>query len=123
MKSLLFLIPFICLLLLSCGLRYSEKNNYQEMADNGEIEYPFPFSPVSEIEFEVTDSAKVTLEVYAITGQKVLTTVDEILSPGKHKVELDASTYDSGIYFYKQTSVKIPAGDTIVVFKKIALLK
>jgi len=87
------------------------------------MEYPFPFSPASTIEFEVSDSAYVTLEIFNVEGEKVHLLLDGLFSPGRHSAAWDASGQLSGVYFYKITEIGIPSGDTTVTTKKMILLK
>jgi len=63
--------------------------------------YPNPFNPTTRIDFKITQSDKVTLEVYNVIGQKVATLVNEKLNAGIYKIEWDASGFSSGVYFYK----------------------
>ncbi|MEZ4764794.1 MAG: hypothetical protein R3C26_16945 [Calditrichia bacterium] len=47
--------------------------------------YPNPFNPSTTIEFDLQESAFVTLEIYNVVGQKVRTLVKEQLQPGTYK--------------------------------------
>jgi uncharacterized repeat protein (TIGR01451 family) len=79
--------------------------------------YPNPFNPVTEISFNLPNAMYVQLEIYNIMGQKVATVVDGFLEAGQHTVQWDASSFSSGVYFYRLT-----AGDLIET-KKMMLLK
>jgi hypothetical protein len=46
------------------------------------------------------------LAVYDVSGREVATLVDEIKSPGSHRINFDATGLTSGIYFYKLSSKK-----------------
>ncbi len=63
--------------------------------------YPNPFNPSTKIKFEIPFGSFVTLKVYDILGKQVASLVNEDLSEGLHEVEWNASSYASGIYFYK----------------------
>jgi hypothetical protein len=79
--------------------------------------YPNPFNPTTDIEFSIPKSEFVTLKVYNILGEEVITLISEKLTIGKYKYEWDASNLSSGIYFYR-----IQAGD-FVETKKMILIK
>jgi serine protease AprX len=64
------------------------------------IAYPNPFSEHVNFEFKNCKSGT-TLEVYAITGEKVIAKTWEAIPTN---YELDLSTYASGAYFYKLTN-------------------
>ena len=66
--------------------------------------YPNPFNPSTTIEFDLQESAFVTLEIYNVVGQKVRTLVKEQLQPGTYKSLFDAQGLPSGNYFYKLTA-------------------
>ncbi len=63
--------------------------------------YPNPFNPETEIRYGLPVSCQVSLEVYNITGEKVVTLVNEKQEAGYHRVVWDASGMASGIYLYR----------------------
>ncbi len=79
--------------------------------------YPNPFNPTTTLSFDVPKASHVTLEVYNVLGQKVLTLIDEELDANTHEVEFDGSSISSGIYFYR-----LNAGD-FTDTKKMVMVK
>lgn len=81
--------------------------------------YPNPFNPTTNIRFELTKSAKVTLKIYNVMGKEVATLVDnEQVSAGVKEVTFEAKNLSSGVYFYTLTTA-----DGIRDTKKMTLLK
>jgi hypothetical protein len=62
--------------------------------------YPNPFRSVSTIRFKLNYADHVTLKMYNILGQEVITLIDGELQSGKHRVIVDASALPVGIYYY-----------------------
>jgi plastocyanin len=84
--------------------------------------YPNPFNPTTKIEFTLSKSSFVTLDIYDVLGRRVRTLVSERLSPGYKSVIWDGRNEDarevvSGIYFYR-----IKNGESSQA-KKMLLLK
>ena len=79
--------------------------------------YPNPFNPTTKINYSIPVNAKVTLNIYSITGELVITLVDEDLTAGNYTIDFDASKLASGTYFYR-----IIANDFIQT-KKMLLIK
>jgi M6 family metalloprotease-like protein len=79
--------------------------------------YPNPFNPTTWISFSLPRESRVKLEIYNVLGEKVETLLNEDLPAGYRKVEWDAGSLPSGIYFYRLT-----AGDGTQT-KKMLLLK
>jgi hypothetical protein len=63
--------------------------------------YPNPFNPVTSIEFALPQAGHVELKVFNVLGQTVSTLVDGFETAGVHRVEFDAGSLPSGIYFYR----------------------
>ena len=73
--------------------------------------YPNPFNPVTAIRFEVPGTEKVTLAVYNMRGQRIVTLVDEMKEPGYYTAEWDGTDANghevsTGIYLYQLTNGK-----------------
>ncbi|MCB9206008.1 MAG: T9SS type A sorting domain-containing protein [Ignavibacteriales bacterium] len=105
-----------------------------------EQNYPNPFNPSTTIKYSIPnntvmlnsfqhlnnseipnqvrdDNANVKLIVYDILGREVAILVNQKQKPGNYEVELNASNFTSGVYFYR-----LNAGDFTQV-KKMILLK
>jgi len=79
--------------------------------------YPNPFNPETTIEFEVSNSAPVSIKIYDLIGREVTTLLNEVKQPGVYRISFDGDNLASGVYFYKMI-----AGDFSSV-KKMNLLK
>jgi len=86
------------------------------------VNYPNPFNPITNIEFNLKFPSQTTIEVFNIKGQKVRSLLNDHLDAGKNIVVWDGQNdkeknVSSGIYFYR-----ISAG-TEIITKKMILLK
>ena len=63
--------------------------------------YPNPFNPTTSIEYSVPSSEYVSLKVYDILGNEIAELVNEQKSAGTYRVNFDASSMSSGVYFYR----------------------
>ncbi|MGD8779407.1 MAG: endo-1,4-beta-xylanase [Ignavibacteria bacterium] len=79
--------------------------------------YPNPFNPSTIIEFALPKKSEVKITVYNILGKRVALLTDKSYNAGIHKINFDASTLTSGVYFYR-----IEAGEFSQV-KKMILIK
>ena len=62
--------------------------------------YPNPFNPFTNIEFDIPFKSNVEIIIYDILGKVVEKIVKQELNSGSYKVNFDGSKYSSGIYFY-----------------------
>ncbi len=75
--------------------------------------YPNPFNPSTNINFDVKESGFVSLKVYNMLGQEVANLINQDLSAGKYQTTFDAVGLSSGIYIVNysindfNTSMKI----------------
>lgn len=63
--------------------------------------YPNPFNNQTTLEYALTGTSDVLLEVYNSTGQLITTLVDSQQGEGRYEVFLDASGLASGVYLYR----------------------
>jgi hypothetical protein len=79
--------------------------------------YPNPFNPETNIQFELAESGDVSLDIYNLKGQKVVTLIDANMEAGSHTTIWNAQNQSSGIYL-----LRFVTGNTCAT-KKIILLK
>lgn len=79
--------------------------------------YPNPFNPTTQIEYSLPLKGHVSLKVFNLLGQAVMTLVDDIQEPGNYVATLHGADLTSGVYFYK-----LESGDASLT-KKLVLLK
>lgn len=87
-----------------------------------EQNYPNPFNPTTNIVYAVPVKSNVTLDVYNLIGQKIVTLFDGEVEAGKHTAQLDASSMSSGMYFFRLNAVG-ENGTQFTSSKKMTLLK
>jgi hypothetical protein len=69
------------------------------------------------IKFNIAKLSDVKIIVYDVLGREVQTLVNESLKPGTYEAVFDASSFSSGVYFYKLIT------NEFVEMKKMVLLK
>jgi hypothetical protein len=66
--------------------------------------YPNPFNPQTTIDFSLAQAGYITLKVYNLLGQEVMTLIDGVETAGNHTTIFNASNLPSGAYFYTMKS-------------------
>ncbi len=79
--------------------------------------YPNPFNPTTTIAYSVPSKTRVSLEVYGILGQRVVTLVDQTQNAGMYEVRFDASHLASGIYLYRLRAGNVETSRTMLLLK------
>ena len=95
------------------ALESDEKPTEFHLAQN----YPNPFNPTTVIDYTIPNASHVSLKVYDVLGQEIVSLVDEIQQAGSYRTSFDASALSSGIYFYRLVT------DAKNEMKKMILLK
>ncbi len=80
--------------------------------------YPNPFNPQTAINYEISRTGQVLLQIYDITGRLVQTLVNEQKSAGRHQITFNGEKLSSGVYFYK-----LFIDNKSVSIKKMMLMK
>ncbi len=63
--------------------------------------YPNPFNPTTTICYQLTRDSKVSLKIYNLLAQEVVTLVDGEKQAGYHQERFDATRFSSGMYIYR----------------------
>lgn len=79
--------------------------------------FPNPFNPSTVISFSIPTKEKVELKVFNSLGEEVQTLINKELDAGGHRIEFNASSLASGVYFYRLKTNKFEQT------KKLLLLK
>jgi hypothetical protein len=85
------------------GIKYSEVvevNCLLKIRYSLTQNYPNPFNPSTTIKFSIAEESLVNLSVYNMLGEMIKDLKNEVLKPGHYEIELNASDFASGIYFY-----------------------
>ncbi len=80
------------------------------------IVYPNPFSKSTTINYSLNHSANVTIEVFNLLGEKIVTLENSNKVSGNHQSIFDASIFGKGIYF-----IQLTANTSKKTFKVICL--
>jgi 1,4-alpha-glucan branching enzyme len=82
-----------------------------------EQNYPNPFNPTTSIQYSINSSQYVSLKIYDVLGNELVTLVNEVQPAGAYKVGFDAARFSSGVYFYQLRQ------NNSVITKKMILVK
>jgi hypothetical protein len=78
---------------------------------------PNPFNPSTIINFSIAKPGFVTLKVFDLLGREVATLVNDFTEQGNYRINFNAVSLPSGIYFYQLKAEGFSA------VKKMILLK
>ncbi len=82
-----------------------------------EQNFPNPFNPATTIQYQLPSTSNVSLKIYDVLGNEVVTLVNEKQDAGYKEIKFNANRYASGMYIYRLTAEKY------VSIKKMLLLK
>jgi photosystem II stability/assembly factor-like uncharacterized protein len=66
--------------------------------------YPNPFNPATLISFSIPNDEFVILKIYDVLGREIAQIINERKSAGTYQVEFNASSLNSGVYYYTITA-------------------
>jgi hypothetical protein len=79
--------------------------------------FPNPFNPATHIPYQLPAETDVSLKIYNMIGQEVMTLVEQREKAGRYDVEFNATGFASGVYFYR-----LKAGNFLST-KKLMILR
>ncbi len=79
--------------------------------------YPNPFNTTTTIKFDLPIPSFVTLKVYDLLGEEIISLINEQKIAGKYEVNFNASSLSSGIYIYHLNA------NNQIATKKLVLIK
>ena len=87
--------------------------------------YPNPFNPTTHIMYSVPKTSYISLKVYNLLGQQIITLFEGYRQAGNYKVTFDGSKLASGVYFYRLSAGNSSTGSGHSFFetKKLLLVK
>jgi hypothetical protein len=86
--------------------------------------YPNPFNPSTKIDYQLATDSRVNIELYSITGERVVILMSEEQQAGYYSMMVDAFKHQlaSGIYIYRMIATDA-AGKNFIATKKLVLIK
>lgn len=79
--------------------------------------YPNPFNPNTTIGYRLATTGHVSLDVYNLLGEKIVTLVDGVQTPGEHKAVFNGAEFASGVYFYRLKSGSFIQTESLLLLK------
>ena len=84
--------------------------------------YPNPFNTATLIPFSLGSDGPARLEVFSVTGQRIIRLVDQSLTAGHHRTSWngrdgEGRTVGSGVYFYRLTAQGLERSRRLLLLK------
>jgi len=86
--------------------------------------YPNPFNPTTTIPFDLPVRSGVIVQVFDLSGRKVLEPVRQVLEPRTYNFPVDMTGLASGVYFYRVVAIPSEGGgENLIKTRKMTLIK
>ncbi|MGD8306292.1 MAG: T9SS type A sorting domain-containing protein [Ignavibacteria bacterium] len=79
--------------------------------------FPNPFNPSTIIRYEIPERSMISIKVYDLLGNEIVTLVEEEKQAGVHTVEFDAEDLSGGLYFYQLTAGEFSLTNKMILLK------
>ena len=87
-------------LCINCDVSHTAGADDQPTAFALSQNVPNPFNPTTSISFSLVETGMASLKIFDIAGHEVATLVNGMTARGEHNVTFDASSLNSGVYYY-----------------------
>jgi len=105
--------------------KYYDLNNTVEIGlpvkYNLSQNYPNPFNPATKFDFALPENSKVKIDLYNVSGKKVLNIINENSLAGYYTKEINGNNLSSGVYFLVMSANS--ASKEYLLSKKLLLIK
>ncbi len=98
-------------LLRGTGVKEEVKSNYISKV------FPNPTSGITQVDFKLSSTDNVTIELYNLMGQKVQTIHNGAFAGGDHTIYFNAENTNNGVYFIKVSSTDYTSTHKIMIQK------
>jgi hypothetical protein len=78
---------------------------------------PNPVNSTSIIEYYLPDNTNTKIELYSLTGELIKSLLDQDMMSGKHKIALDITDIQSGVYNLQLFANGQTANEMIIIIK------
>jgi len=86
--------------------------------------YPNPFNPMATIRYDLPVASLVSIKVFNLLGQEIVTLANEVHAAGQNKVHFNGAGLPSGTYFYRMIATPVSNSGVRQIFtKKMVLIK
>ena len=83
--------------------------------------YPNPFNPTTKIDYALPLDSKVNIVIYDMLGREIKSVVQEQQKAGYYTVQINATDFASGTYFYRM--IANANGNNNIITKKLSVIK
>ncbi|MFZ1320098.1 MAG: T9SS type A sorting domain-containing protein [Ignavibacteria bacterium] len=95
------------------NLNYSESPEGFKLWQN----FPNPFNPKTVINYEIQNTELVSLKVFDVLGNELMTIINKRQNAGAYSVDFDGSNFSSGVYFYRLEAGKFSVTKSMILLK------
>jgi hypothetical protein len=85
--------------------------------------YPNPFNPSTKIDYQLPENARVTIDLFSVSGEKIASLVNEQQEVGYYTYNLNASGLATGVYLYRLSTEGKSANSKFTSVKKMIFMK
>ena len=79
--------------------------------------FPNPFLESTKLQWSLSESCKIKIQILDMTGNKIATPVDSWQPAGDHRIEFNASRLPAGVYICRFTAGKIVETQKLILLK------
>jgi hypothetical protein len=107
----------------SITLAVEDARRYRPKAFTFHPNFPNPFNPSTQMQFDLPEASSVSLNVFDVLGRKVASLVEGEREAGSHTAVWSAETFASGVYFARFVATNLRGDRRYLRVNKLLLAK